>query len=82
MAESLRAALEERARRHPQRLAVRFGDFRQTYGELNASIDRTANALARLDVGVGSRVAVMLPNRPEMLWTWLALAKLGATFMR
>jgi len=75
---NLRRALEGRVQRHPDRLAVRFGDFCQSYAELNASIDRAAWALRDAGARPGSRVALMLPNGPEMLWCWLALAKLGA----
>jgi carnitine-CoA ligase len=77
----LRRALETRVERHPDRPAVRFCDRVQMYAQLNRSIDRAAWALRGLGAGPGSRVAVMLPNGPEMVWCWLALAKLGATMV-
>ena len=78
---SLRRALEARVERHPERLAVRFGDVAQSYAELNAAIDRAAWALREFGAGPGIRVALMLPNGPEMVWCWLALAKLGAVMV-
>jgi carnitine-CoA ligase len=85
---SLRRAFEDRVARHPDRLAVRFGpsgerpdELRQSYAELNTSIDRAVRALRELGAKAGSRVALMLPNGPEMVWCWLALAKLGATMV-
>ena len=78
---SLRRALEDRVERHPERLAVRFGDFTQSYAELNVAIDRAAWALRGLGAGPGARVALMLPNGPEMVWCSLALAKLGAVMV-
>ncbi len=81
MATNLRRALEDRVARHPDRLAVRFGELAQSYAELNGSIDRAAGALRELGVSSGSRVALMLSNQPEMVWCWLALAKLGAVMV-
>ena len=78
---SLRRAFEDRVERHPDRAAVRFGDTIQTYAELDRAIDRAARALSELGAGPGARVALMLPNGPEMVWCWLALAKLGATMV-
>ena len=78
---SLRRALEARVERYPERLAVRFGDVTQSYAELNAAIDRAAWALREFGAGPGIRVALMLPNGPEMVWCWLALAKLGAVMV-
>jgi crotonobetaine/carnitine-CoA ligase len=77
----LRCLLEQRVALHPERTAVVFEDRRQTYAELNESVDRAANVLGRLGVGVGTRVALMLPNSAEMVWLWLALSKVGAVMV-
>jgi acyl-CoA synthetase (AMP-forming)/AMP-acid ligase II len=61
--------------RHP---AVVFGNERLTYLEFNNFVNRWANALARLGVGRGDRVATILPNSLELLATYWACAKLGA----
>ena len=78
---TLRRAFEDRVERHPDRAAVRFGDTIQTFAELDGAIDRAARALSELGARPGARVALMLPNGPEMVWCWLALAKLGATMV-
>lgn len=49
-----------------------------TYAEADAASDRIAAALDGLGLGVGDRVAVMLPNRLTYPLLFLALAKLGA----
>jgi fatty-acyl-CoA synthase len=51
---------------------------RMTWGELDATINRLANALAARGVHGGSRVALMLPNGREYLIAQQALARMGA----
>src|SRR5262245_24970367 len=68
---------------HPDREAlVEYtpdGVRRMTRGELDATINRLANALATRGVAGGSRVAIMLPNGSEFLIAHQALSRLGAT---
>ncbi|HEY1817337.1 MAG TPA: AMP-binding protein [Kofleriaceae bacterium] len=52
---------------------------RMTWGELDATINRVAHALAQRGVRGGGRVALMLPNGGEYLIAQQALARLGAT---
>lgn len=49
-----------------------------TFGELDDRSDRLAAALADLGVGVGDRVAVVVPQKPQNPITHLANWKLGA----
>jgi acetyl-CoA synthetase len=49
-----------------------------TYADLKDEVSRAANALTRLGVGSGDRVAVYLPMIPEAVITMLACARLGA----
>jgi len=68
---------------HPDKEAlVEYGEAgvrRLTWGELDATINRLAHALAQRGVGGGGRVALMLPNSSEYLIAQQALARLGAT---
>jgi crotonobetaine/carnitine-CoA ligase len=48
-----------------------------SYSDLARITDGAAASFARLGLKRGDRVAVMLPNGPEMVFTWLALAKIG-----
>lgn len=45
-----------------------------THGELRDIVRRTAGRLAQLGLGRGSRVAIVLPNGPEMAAAFVALA--------
>lgn len=49
-----------------------------TYEQFNAEVDRAAQVWHGLGVRRGDRVSFMLDNRPEFLFAWLGLAKLGA----
>lgn len=49
-----------------------------TWRELDDTVDRLAAGLAGLGVGHGDRVAILLPNREEVVHTYFAVARLGA----
>ncbi len=51
-----------------------------TYRDLQARVNRAANALRELGVAKGDRVAIYLPMIPELPVAMLACAKLGAPF--
>ena len=56
------------------------GDTRRiTYRDLKAEVCRAANALERLGVKAGDRVAIYLPMIPETAYAMLACARIGAT---
>jgi fatty-acyl-CoA synthase len=69
-------------RRHahllPDKPAIRFEGRTLTFAELDRRIDRLAAALAARGVGAGDRVAILSGNRPEILETVGATARLGA----
>jgi acetyl-CoA synthetase len=51
-----------------------------TYRDLQARVNRAANALLELGVRKGDRVAIYLPMIPELPVSMLACAKIGAPF--
>ncbi|MCC6779856.1 MAG: long-chain-acyl-CoA synthetase [Hyphomicrobiales bacterium] len=70
--------LETRTREHPQRVLLHYGTQSWAYGEINTEVNRWAHALHALGVRRGDVVALAMDNRPAFLFTWFALAKLGA----
>ena len=65
------------ASRAPDRIALIYRDLRQSYAELDATINRTANALAQRGVVKGERIALLSHNNHAFVVTCLALARLG-----
>jgi len=62
---------------HPERTALLSRDRALSYRELGDEVDRLARGLAALGVGSGGRVALALPNCPEFVVGFLAIATLG-----
>jgi fatty-acyl-CoA synthase len=78
---SVAQVLEERAREHPDRIFLIFGDRRLTYRQVEARASALAAALHELGVERGDRVALDLPNWPEFVLSMFAAAKLGAVIV-
>lgn len=70
--------LAQRAKVSPDTAFLLFEDQRITYAQLNERVDRVANGLLRLGLEPGAGVAIMMPNRPEWLYVFFALLKIGA----
>lgn len=69
----------------PQRVAIFFddhqGDRVVTYAELQREVNRLSHVLRDLGVVRGTRVAIVLPQRPEVAVAHLACHQLGAIAM-
>ena len=70
--------VEEAARKNPNGDAIVFEDRTISYAEFNAWANRIANLLVSRGIKKGDTVAVMIENRPELMVTVTALAKIGA----
>jgi fatty-acyl-CoA synthase len=70
--------LRRSAIRHPDKLAIVDGDLRQTYAELDATVNATARALAARGLGRGDRLALLSRNSHAFVVVTFAAAKLGA----
>jgi acetyl-CoA synthetase len=74
------------ARATPEATAVLFESdagcrAHYSYGQLQRAANRLSNALKRLGVGRGDRVAVVLPQRFETAVAQIAISQLGAVAM-
>lgn len=76
--DTIRGWLERHAGERPDAPALGWADGGLTYGELVDRVRRLASGLNRLGIGRGDVVAVQLPNLPEYLITYFAIAWLGA----
>ncbi|HEX8318380.1 class I adenylate-forming enzyme family protein [Longimicrobium sp.] len=78
---TLAESLELRAREHPTRPFVAFGEQRLTYGQVDQQAAALASALHELGIEAGDRIALTLPNWPEFVVSAFAAAKLGAVIV-
>jgi fatty-acyl-CoA synthase len=70
--------LRRAARLFPDKTAVVDGPRRYTYAGLEARVNRLSNALRRMGVGKGDKVAVLSPNSHRMLEAFFGVLQLGA----
>jgi fatty-acyl-CoA synthase len=75
---TLGALVDEAAARWSVREALTYEGQRWSFAALQTEVDRTARAFLALGIQAGERVALWMPNRPEWLYTFFALAKIGA----
>jgi long-chain acyl-CoA synthetase len=69
---------DESLRAHGEYVSLAFEGREMTNVEQRRLASRAGAALARLGVGPGDRVVVMLPNCPEVLQAYAAILRLGA----
>ena len=82
----LHALLERTAREHPHTVATLFGgvvggrclDAAMTYRNVDILADRFAAGLQELGVRKGDRLALVLPNCPQFVYTFYGALKAGA----
>ncbi len=83
---NLRKLLEEKVRDSPDKTFLIFEDTQGrtesfTYGEFNDNVNRVANWLLEHGIKKRDKVNLHLRNCPEFLFTWFALAKVGAVMV-
>lgn len=76
---NLAVLLDESGRTHPERPAVKLGDFTLTYSLLDAAARRVAGGLREAGVEPGDRVAIMVPNVPQFPILYYGALRVGAT---
>jgi acyl-CoA synthetase (AMP-forming)/AMP-acid ligase II len=69
--------LERSASLSPQKIALVYKKEKITYEDLNRKVDAFASGLASLGLKKGDRFVINLPNSPELVISFYALAKLG-----
>ena len=80
-ATTLRELLHRRAGDDLSRLLLLFEGRSLSYGEFRREVHRVANALLRLGVKKGDKLALLVPNCPEFLLAVFAVAEIGAIFV-
>ncbi|HEY2595982.1 MAG TPA: AMP-binding protein, partial [Chloroflexota bacterium] len=77
----LHVVLRRSAERFPDRAAIRFYGRSITYRELDNLASRFANALIGLGVRKGDRVALLMPNCPQMVLAFYGGLRAGAVMV-
>jgi 2,3-dihydroxybenzoate-AMP ligase len=75
---TLHEMLAAAAARAPAKIALVCGEQRITYGALVEAIHRLACGFVEAGIRPLDRVVVQLPNVPEFVYTYFALARIGA----
>jgi len=76
--DTIACQFEQHAHRIPSHPFLLYEDRRYSYAEANALVNKHAHTYIRLGVRKGDVVALMMENRPEFLWHFLGLNKIGA----
>lgn len=72
--------LEIRSARYSKKIAIRFihEGLDLSYKGLDDQVNRYANTFVDQGIAKGTHVGLMMPNTPDFVFSWLALAKIGA----
>lgn len=70
--------LRNASHNYPKSPALIFGGNRITYQELDHLVDRFTSALFKLGIRKGDRIALLLPNCPQMVIAYYSIFRLGA----
>lgn len=72
------ALLDKAAQNWGTREALSHEGRRYTFAELKAKVDAVASGLIAVGVAPGDKVALWMPNRPEWVFAFFAVSKIGA----
>ncbi len=75
---NIRDMVETQARRHGDRIAIRYYDRDVTYRQLDEGSNRVANGLLKLGIRKGDRVCILMDNSPEFYEAYFGIIKIGA----
>jgi len=73
--------LENRAKELGDKTYFMFQDQRVSYRELDKNVNRIANTLLEMGIQKGDKVCFMMKNSIEFIYSWFALAKIGAVMV-
>lgn len=77
--ENIRTLVEEAAKIYGKKIFIYYKEQEISFQEVNDLTNKTANAFLAAGIKKGDRVAIMLLNRPEFLYIWFGLNKIGAS---
>lgn len=78
---TLGEALQHVAQKHATREAIIFGEQRISYRHLDQQVSVLASGLRQLGLSKGDKVGIILPNCPEWVYAFFAIARMGAVIV-
>ncbi len=69
--------LKRSVKNHPNAVSLQFADTKINFRQFNEQVNRLANALTALGVAKGDRVAILLPNVPQVAIAVYAVWRIG-----
>jgi len=75
---TIHGLLKQQVQRYGSRTFFYYKQQAFSYEDLERESDRVAAGLQSLGVAMGDKVAIVMSNRPEYLFLWFGLCKLGA----
>lgn len=81
MRESVKSLFGKKATENRDKIFLYFGEKAYSYREAGELVNRLAKGFRSLGVGKGDKVCTLLYNSAEHVWTWLALAQIGAIWV-
>ncbi len=73
--------LTKSARKYPQKIALVFGEMRESYEEFNSRSNRLAHGLMSLGLKKGEKVATLFFNCPAMVESYFGIIKAGGVLV-
>lgn len=75
---TIHQVLKKRVEEYGNREFFRYKDQSFGYEDVEHESDKVADGLQSLGIAKGDKVAIVMKNRPEFLFLWFGLCKLGA----
>jgi len=75
------AVVDDAARQFAYREALYFNGRRWTYGQFQEDVEQAARGLIDLGIAPGEKVSLWMPNCPEWLHIFYAVAQIGAVLV-
>jgi crotonobetaine/carnitine-CoA ligase len=70
--------LKESSQKYSNNIFLQYEEDSYTYDMMWELTSRLATGFLNTGIKKGDHVAIVLSNRPEFIWSWFALAKIGA----
>ncbi len=78
---TVKELVTRQAKTMPDRILMYHKDMTKTYHEMDEVSNRVGNGFLSLGVKKGDRVTLLIPNRPEFIYAWFGLMKIGAVMV-